>query len=401
MSWPTGLRELLALAALTFLPLAALSGLCLMASYVPSASEAFESVLYLRRQGGVLAAARDVHAHVASGLVAAGGLYLLATYLAGAPPRERQAWWASVALFLLVLFACFTGFLLPMDQNAYWGTLVRLGIVETVPVAGLPFADLLRGGPTINAATLTRFYALHVGLLPALLLVPLALLGAELRSRFTAGAARRRLAMSLLVVVAAYAFAALVPARLEPRAAPGDTEYVPRPEWYFLWLFQVGKYAEGLPWLRSLAVPAVLLTVLFGAPLWRPPAVRTRAAVSVAILAAFAGLTGLARYEDRALPQKPSYEQALAARAEFLYQEECSSCHGKGGKGDGSQAKAFGLKARDFTSPEFWRTAGDDTMRDAVRNGKGEDMPAFARKLLAEEIDALLELIKARFRPSQ
>jgi hypothetical protein len=94
----------------------------------------------------------------------------------GAVPAARRTWWSALALYLLVLGSCFTGFLLPMDQNAYWGTVVRLGIVESAPLVGGPAADLLRGGGGWNASTLPRFYALHVSVLPflaVLLLLPL------------------------------------------------------------------------------------------------------------------------------------------------------------------------------------------------------------------------------------
>lgn len=394
-------RELLGTAALVWLLLLVASGWGLMASYVPSEREAFESVLYLRRQGGALAFLRDLHAHLASGLVAAGGLYLLASYLAGAAPRERRAWWAALSLFLLILFACFTGFALPMDQNAYWGTIVRLGIVETIPLAGGPLADLLRGGPAWNASTLTRFYAFHAGIVPALFLPLLAVLGLELWPglREDPLRARRLLWLALALLAAAYLLGALLPARLEPRAAPADSEYVPRPEWYFLWLFQVGKYAEGLPWLRSLVLPALLLGALFSAPFARTGR-RARAGGAAAAVLAFAGLTALARYEDRGLPAKPTYEQALRARADFLYKEECQICHGEGGRGDGSQARTFDLKMPDLTSAEFWKGRSDDTMRESIRNGKGEDMPAFGKKLSGEEVDALLAVLRTRFQPS-
>lgn len=396
-------REALAVASLVFLLLLVVSGWASMAGYVPSEREAFDSVLYLRRHGGALAFARDLHAHAASALVLAGALYLLASFGLGTAPRQPRAWWAALALFLLALFACFTGFLLPMDQNAYWGTIVRLGIVETVPGAGSLLADLLRGGPVINASTLTRFYALHAGVLPALLLPPLAVLGAQAAAslRGDAPRARRQLELALVVIVAAYAFAALVPARLEPRAAPGDTEYVPRPEWYFLWLFQLGKYVESLPWLRSLVLPVLLLGAAVAAPFARATGARARWLVVLAAGLGFLGLTGLSRWDDRGLPAKPSYEQALASRAGFLFKEECEICHGASGKGDGSQARTFGLATPDFTSAKFWSGASEDTMRDAVRNGKGEDMPAFAKKLSAEEIGALLELVRTRFQHSK
>lgn len=397
------LRDLCAVTALAFLALLLLSGFGLMASYVPSEREAFDSVLYLRKQGGVLALLRDLHAHLASGLVVAGALYLAAVYVRGDALSRPRGWWAALALFGLVLFACFTGFLLPMDQEAYWGTIVRLGIIETIPLVGGPVADLLRGGASVNAATLTRFYALHAAVLPWLMLVPLSLLGRWAVAALGADStrARRLLRLGLIVVVAAYSLATFWPARLEPRAAPGDTEYVPRPEWYFLWLFQLGKYAEGLPWLRSLVLPAVLAGGLAAVPFASRQTPRSRALLAGAALLAFLGLGGLARFEDRSLPPKPTYEQALAVRAEHLYKEECASCHGTGGKGDGSQARTFALKTPDFTNAEFWKDATEDTMRDAVRNGKGEDMPAFGKKLGLEDVDALLQLVRTRFQPSK
>jgi mono/diheme cytochrome c family protein len=209
------------------------------------------------------------------------------------------------------------------------------------------------------------------------------------------------LALALFVVGLAYLYAAFVPARLEPRAAPGDVDYVPRPEWYFLWLFQFGKYVESQPWLRSLVLPALIGGILAGAPYLYPAEPRRRAAAAALGVLCLTGLTGLARYDDRALPNKPSYEEALAARAAYLYGEECSSCHGKAGKGDGSQARSFGLKPPDFTAAGFWRDRSDATMRESIRSGKGDDMPAFQKKMSAEEIDALIALVKLRFGPTK
>src|SRR5262249_4532816 len=95
------LRELLAVAALVFLLLLFCSGLGLMATYGPSGREAFDSVLFLRKQGGILAFLRNLHGHLASGLVSAGFLYLVASYLLGEAPRRPRAWWTALALFFL------------------------------------------------------------------------------------------------------------------------------------------------------------------------------------------------------------------------------------------------------------------------------------------------------------
>lgn len=398
MKLVAGLRAWLAVVGLTLLLALVTSGWGLMPSYVPSDREAFDSVLYLRKLGGAGAFLRAVHVHAASGLVSVGALFLLAAYLDGAVPRERRTWFLALGLFSVVLFFCFTGFLLPMDQNAYWGTRVRFGIIETAGGVGPPGADFLRGGEALNASTLPRFYALHVGILPFVAAALLSALLWEARARIVALGGARLLGSALVVLLALYAVAGALPAPLEPRAAPGDTEYVPRPEWYFLWLFQFGKYFESMPWVRSLLLPALAAAALFAAA-FRTDSQATRRAVALAAVFGFLLLTGLARYEDRALPPKLSHEQTLRARAVFIFKEECSVCHGESGKGDGSQAKTFDLKMPDMNQAAFWKDQSDDRMRNTIRNGKGEDMPAFAKKLTAEEIDALIVMLGERFRP--
>ena len=398
MKLVSGLRGGLGVLAATLFLALLTSGWGLMPSYVPTDREAFDSVLYLRKLGGAGAFLRAVHVLGASLLVSVGALYLLATYVAGAAPREKRAWFLALALFGSVLFLCFTGFLLPMDQNAYWGTLVRFGIIETASGVGPPAADFLRGGGALNASTLPRFYALHVGILPFVAAALLAALLWDARERLKTIGLSRLLATALLLLLVLYALSAALPAPLEPRAAPGDTEYVPRPEWYFLWLFQFGKYVEAWPWVRSLLLPALAAAAVVAAA-FRTQSETTRRSVAGAVVVGFVLLTGLARYDDRALPAKPSHEQALRARAGFLFKEECSSCHGETGKGDGTQAKTFDLAVPDMNGAAFWKDQGDDRMRDAIRNGKGEDMPAFGKKMTAEEIDALVVMLGDRFRP--
>jgi mono/diheme cytochrome c family protein len=393
------LRELAAVASVVFLLLLVLSGWALMTGYVPSEREAFDSVLYLRQQGAVGPFLRSLHHWLASGLVASGAAFFLLSVALAAPAREAATWWAALLAYALIAGSCFTGFLLPMDQNALWGTIVRLGIIETIPAVGGLQADFLRGGPALNASTLTRFYALHAAILPALLLAPLGVLAFQARGLLAAPAnARRVVVQAALVLATAYLACGLLSAPLEPRASLADTDYVPGPEWYFLWLFQLGKYVESMPWVRSLVLPAIGIGALVSLPWWPPLAERTRVALVTGAALAWAALTGLALFEDRFLPPRPSYEQALAARADGIYREECRSCHGAGGRGDGSQARTFGLHVPDFTSADFWAKATDDRMRTTIRNGKGKDMPAFGRKLSAEEIDALVALTVERYR---
>lgn len=376
------------------------SGWALMAGYVPSAGEAFASVLYWRQAGGLGALLRGLHFHLSSALVVAGFVYLLATYLAGRH-RLRQAWWLGLTLYLLILGLCFTGFLLPMDQNAHWGTVVRLGIVETSPGVGPAVAGALRGGSLLNASTLPRFYALHASILPLFALLLLALLlrsGSQWRPEWRPRAAAPWLAVALVAMAASYLAASLYPAPLELPADPTDSEYVPRPEWYFLWLFQFGKYVESVPWVRSLLLPVAGIGLLYALPLLRRQGVAFRVTLATGWCLAWSALTALAIWEDRELPPRLMYEPAMRVQAAEQYQEHCYDCHGENGRGDGPQSRAFDLETTDLSLERTWLETPVREMKDAIRNGKGKDMPAFGGKLSSEQIDALTDYLETQFR---
>ncbi len=100
-------------------------------------------------------------------MVVAIGLHMLQTFLYGAykPPREVM-WMVGVLLFLLVMTFAFTGYLLPWDQTAYWATQIGLNMVGTVPLIGDFMMRVMRGGETLGAFTLSRFFAIHVLFLP-------------------------------------------------------------------------------------------------------------------------------------------------------------------------------------------------------------------------------------------
>jgi len=386
---------------LLFLALLATSGWALMAGYVPSDAEAFSSVLYMEQGANGTAFLRAVHHHLASGAVVGGFLYLVTTYLAGRHSETARLWWWGCAGYVLLLGICFCGYLLPMDQKAYWGTVVRLGIIETMPLAGRTIANLLRGGETINASTLPRFYTLHAAVLPALLLlVGQPLLRSAMHHLRRRGRVAAWLGGGLVALVAVYAIAAVWPAPLEIRADPTDSVYAPRPEWYFLWLFQFGKYVEAAPWVQSLLLPVGGLALLAALPLLSSRRMRSRLAVAGAWCAAWIALTALAAHADRDLPPKLQYEPAMRLQAETHYADLCADCHGEDGRGRGPQAAVFALEVRDFTDPDIWREIPLVEMKRAIRDGKGKDMPKFGHELALEEVDALMQFIQTSFAPT-
>jgi ubiquinol-cytochrome c reductase cytochrome b subunit len=398
VDWMARLHGASALCAFVFAGLLAGSGIGLAMSYVPSQTEAFSSVLYLRQQGGIGALLRAMHYHLSSGVVVAAFVMVITGVLSGFHRERRWEFRLSVVALLLLIGFCFTGYVLPMDQPAYWGTSVRLGIVETVPVVGGLQADMLRGGPTFGAATLPRFYALHVAALPIVLVILILVGFKDALERAARAGGSWLIPACGLIAIAAWVVAASFKAPLEPRAAAADTEYVPRPEWYFLWLFQFGKYVHGFQWVESALLPAVGIGVLMLLPELETTR-RLRTAGVLALLGFMFGLSSLALYEDRNLPKKPQYEQGLVLSAARNYKTECAPCHGMSGKGDGPETSKLESKPKNFTRETFW---DDGTMADmigVITKGEAPDMPAFGGRLSEEEILAIATHIEANFRP--
>ena len=134
--------------------------------YSPHPDAAYESVRYLDHQVLMGRLVHGIHHYGASAVVIVVFLHLLRTYFHGAykPPREL-VWLLGIGLFGLILAFGFTGYLLPWDQKAYFGTQVGTQIPASIPVVGPAIQQVLRSGEDVNALTLTRFYAIHVLLL--------------------------------------------------------------------------------------------------------------------------------------------------------------------------------------------------------------------------------------------
>jgi len=225
-------------ALLALLALLAGTGVAMALGYAPAADDAVASLAWLELSfaGRVLRAA---HFH-ASNLVVLLALatlgYMVWRGLYRRPGHWR--WWRVAVLLLLLLAAGFTGQLLPFDQNALHGTQIRLGYLGDVPVVGPLIADFLRAGDEPGTAALARFYALHVLVIPALLLLLLRPLWRDARANggqyVHFGAAGAVLA---LVLLAAF----VVPAPLGMQGTLAEPYADARPEWYALPLYELLK----------------------------------------------------------------------------------------------------------------------------------------------------------------
>jgi quinol-cytochrome oxidoreductase complex cytochrome b subunit len=146
------------------------TGVYLMFFYTPSVNSAYGDMQQLRTGVGFGQLIRNVHRWSAHLMVLVVVLHLVRTFLAGSYKRPRQFNWVlGMMLFAITLGFSFTGYLLPWDQLAYWAVTVGTGLVHYIPLVGNAISNVLIGGDQIGQATLQRFYALHVAVLPLLL----------------------------------------------------------------------------------------------------------------------------------------------------------------------------------------------------------------------------------------
>jgi ubiquinol-cytochrome c reductase cytochrome b subunit len=249
----------------------ALSGVALAAFYSPSSTDAWGSVAYIQDQAAWGWFVRGLHYHGGSAIVVVAGLHLVQTALAGAYKKPREiVWWLGVLSLVLCLAWAVTGLVLRWDQLGYWSNRVEVGIAAGTPVVGETIQKLALGGNDYGNLTLTRFYTLHVIVLPALVT---AVVGAHVmlsrRHGFTPvrkGAAIPRWPNQALrdAIAMALVFTILVGFVIQQHGtsleAPADPTraFDARPLWYFRWLYELRELAGSGEQLVAMAVPAVV-----------------------------------------------------------------------------------------------------------------------------------------------
>ena len=158
-------------ASLVLFMLQVVTGICLALVYVPSASEAYASLLVLNFEQPLGWFLRAMHGWGSNFMVAIVLLHMVQVLLFGAYKYPRElTWLAGVFLLLMTLGMAFTGQILRWDQDAYWGLGIGASIAGRVPLVGLQLVQILLGGPIIAGETLTRFFALHVFVIPGVLI---------------------------------------------------------------------------------------------------------------------------------------------------------------------------------------------------------------------------------------
>jgi quinol-cytochrome oxidoreductase complex cytochrome b subunit len=147
-----------------------LTGIFLMFNYDPSPDHAYDSVQFITNNILFGSLIRSIHHWSAYAMVGLVTIHALRVFFMAAYRYPREITWVfGVALLLLVMGMAFTGYLLPWDQRAYWATTVGTNIAGETPFIGGWIKTLLLGGEQIGAVTLTRFFALHVAIIPGLI----------------------------------------------------------------------------------------------------------------------------------------------------------------------------------------------------------------------------------------
>jgi quinol---cytochrome c reductase cytochrome b subunit, bacillus type len=156
----------------------AVTGVFLAMYYTPSATQAYESARHITNDVFLGEFVRGMHKWGSSVMVILVFLHMARTFFFGAYKYPRELNWViGVVLLILTMLMSFTGYLLPFDQRSYWATIVGVNINGTGPLVGPYLSDFLRGGAEFNATTLSRFYSIHMLLVPGLII---AMIGAHL-----------------------------------------------------------------------------------------------------------------------------------------------------------------------------------------------------------------------------
>src|SRR6202790_1470084 len=383
-----------------------ITGIFLALYYVPSADHAHTTVAYITKAVTAGSFLRSLHAYGASAMVVVLFLHLSQTYLFGSYKGRRELLWLSgCALFGLVLAMAFTGYLLPWDQRAYFATAVGTNAVSEVPWIGERLKRLMRGGTEMGTLTISRFFVAHVFFIPAGIF---ALIAAHIFLFRKAGAAgpvnedpyqpkqqaelfyQRQVLMDLsltaLLIIGLGLLCFFVPIQLGPPANPADAQYIPRPEWYYLPIFQWLKYWHGeASVVGILIIPTVLALAVVALPFldrsierrpWKRPVAM---GAYVFVLAALVGLGLRSQYLDKhdpgvaqqlakqrteedeymRKPFEPELSSAslaaanvaladpLAAKGKTIFEaQSCNACHGDAGLGTAAGPALIGIAAK-------------------------------------------------------
>jgi len=425
------------------------TGIFLTMYYAPTSDHAHASVAFIQKvvSGGALL--RGLHYYGSSAIIILVILHFAQTFLFGAYKERRELLWISgLLMFLLVLAFGFTGYLLPWTQEAYFGTKVGTSIMGEVPVGGPLMQRIMLGGREITTLTLSRFFTIHVWLLPLLLILLAGTHVVLFRRSGPAGPyhhrddARTELfyprqafldsLVFLLIFIVLVVLSLKLKAPLGQQADP-TSDYLARPSWYFLPLFELLKYFPGnLTLIPTVVLPGIAFIVLAVLPFFdrkeeRHPLRRPVATVLMLLgLTGFGGLVILSKYQDamnpdlRAKIERQRREELADLDAPFqpeeigrslpievptvrvvgnlrnpvlkIYFANCANCHGRDATGGALGPSLIRLASSRHLSKDFLLKY----ISGHVREPSPDSMPRFQQLSLDQRGELADWLLKLR-----
>jgi ubiquinol-cytochrome c reductase cytochrome b subunit len=429
-------------AALVVFCLQLVTGVLLAMVYVPSADEAWNSLQALNHQVLFGWFVRALHGWGSNFMVAIVLIHMVQVFLFGAYKYPRELTWiVGVFLLLTTLGMAFTGQIMRFDQDAYWGLGIGASIASRVPVAGPVIVSLMLGGPIIAGATLSRFFALHVFVVPGTLIALVCLhvlmvlnlginewpmpgrlvrratyerdyheLTRTAGAPFFSYAAWKDMFFAAFILLAVGACAwSFGPFGPTGRPDPTIIQTVPKPDYFFLWLYAVLSL---LP--PSLETPALLIGPLIaiaallllpflsgeGEKSWRRRPIAVVTVMLIAItLGTFTHLAGYAPWSPHmnAWSGDPVPERllrdttALQRQGALVFQaKQCRNCHALGDTG--------GERGPDLDAVAV-RLTQDQLIRQVIQGGG--NMPAYGKNLSPAETTALVAFLETLHPPNQ
>lgn len=416
------------------------TGTLLAFVYVPSGSEAWSSLQYLNNQAFLGWFLRAIHNYGSIFMVALMSAHLIQTFLFGAYKYPRELTWVSgCVLFLCTLGMAFTGQILRFDQDAYWGLGIGASIMGRVPFIGAQLVHLMLAGSIIAGETLSRFFSLHVFVVPGLIIALLSLHlrlvlakgineypkpGSVVRKEsyeveyeemikktgvpFVPNVIGKDLIFSALLMMAIVT-CALVFGPMGPSGPPNPTliHTAPKPDFYFLPIFAALSLLPAyMETFLVLVLPVILIAILILLPFYSGTGEKSyrRRPFAVVIVMLALLTVGLLAYSGTFTPWSPHMEawsEAPTPAAELqgrtplqlqgailIQSKQCRNCHSLGGVG-GLRGPALDTVAT--------RLTGDQLIRQVIQ-GSG-NMPAYGKNLRPAEVTALVAFMET-LRPS-
>jgi ubiquinol-cytochrome c reductase cytochrome b subunit len=384
-----------------------ITGLWQLFYFVPTINHGYDSLNYLRLEIPFGWLIHGLHYWGAAGMIILVGLHMSRVFLWGAYKNPRQlTWLIGVGLLITTLALGFTGPVLPWDQRGYWEIEVGTSMAGTVPYLGDLAKHLLRGGPSLGQMTLSRVFVLHVAILPGVVLILILLHMVAFRQFGISGPwkqEKRKIIGRFWpdqvfkdTVVITFLFVILVglAAYIRPPIAgpknPMDTSYIPKPEWYFLFLYQTLKAFPGrLEPIGTVGIPLFITLLLVFLPFIdrnpeqnprRRPITMSGYVLFVAwvIIVAFIGYFSK---PETASSQTPSSQTITSTQisesgpkgAQLFHSLGCIGCHRVKGQGGtvGPELSSESLKGK--SRP--WLIT---QIRDPKKHDPNTIMPAFA-----------------------